>query len=75
VLRAGEQPADGELHVAGTVAEIVYAGSETRIVVDTVLGQALSALELNAAVGRHDLQRGDKVTLTWPPEASRVLAR
>jgi putative spermidine/putrescine transport system ATP-binding protein len=73
VLREGAAPAAGEVSVDGTVHEIVYAGSESRVLVTTAAGPILTALELNAAVGRGDLERGRRVTLAWPRDAVRLL--
>jgi putative spermidine/putrescine transport system ATP-binding protein len=65
--------AQGELRVDATVREIVYAGSQTRVVTDAEHGLTLSALVLNTSVGLPKLQRGDSVTLTWERAAARVL--
>jgi putative spermidine/putrescine transport system ATP-binding protein len=63
----------GDVRVDGTVREIVYAGSQTRIVVDADHDLTLTALMLNTSVGTPDLHRGDSVTLSWDRAAARVL--
>jgi putative spermidine/putrescine transport system ATP-binding protein len=66
--------ADGEIRAGGVVREVVYAGSQTRVVVDTDAGITMTALLLNVAVGRSEVQRGSRVTLSWPRDACRQLA-
>ena len=63
----------GAHRATGTVAEVVYAGSTTRVLVD--IGRAtLSAVLLNTAEDHApDLTRGARVTLAWHPSAARRL--
>jgi putative spermidine/putrescine transport system ATP-binding protein len=72
VLAADERPRPGEGAVRGTVREVVYAGAESRLVVDAA-GATLSAVQLNSAPGRQPIGRGETVTLAWDPAALRVL--
>jgi putative spermidine/putrescine transport system ATP-binding protein len=63
-----ERPDDTDV-APGTVAEVVYAGSVTRFVVDLESGGRLIALEGNGRSARHDeLGRGDRVELVWHRE-------
>jgi putative spermidine/putrescine transport system ATP-binding protein len=73
ILNGGDSPDADEISVHGTVREIVYAGSETRIVVDTPAGVTLTALQLNVAIGPAALERGAPVTLAWQRTAARTL--
>ncbi len=73
-IHRGPAAATDEVTVAGVVREIVYAGSETRVVVDVDGGVTLSAVALNAVAGSAPISRGDHVTLGWPRGAARVLA-
>ena len=70
---AGASGDAGEIVVAGTVREVVYAGAATRVLVDTAAGASVSALVLNDAAGRATVERGDRVTLTWPRSAARAV--
>jgi putative spermidine/putrescine transport system ATP-binding protein len=72
VLRAGDQPAPGDLRVEAVVREVVYAGSETRVVADGP-GGPLSALVLNVTADGAGVRRGDQVTLAWPTSATNVI--
>jgi putative spermidine/putrescine transport system ATP-binding protein len=66
---AGARPA-GQRRVEGTVASVQYQGAVTRIMVDvngTLLGVALPAGALPAA-------QGERVTLSWRPDALHPLA-
>jgi putative spermidine/putrescine transport system ATP-binding protein len=71
VLPAGAPAAPGDGSVTGVVREVIYAGSESRVVV-AAAGATLTALQLNAG-GAGVLARGDTVVLSWHPEAVRVL--
>jgi putative spermidine/putrescine transport system ATP-binding protein len=73
VLAAGNRGEPGEISVDGLVREIVYAGAETRVVVDGPHGLTLSSLLLNASAATLDLHRGDPVTLCWPAAAVRAI--
>lgn len=68
---------DGRITVDGVVTEIVYAGAESRVLVDVGGGETepplLTALRLNAAGADHSLERGSRVTLAWPRLAVRRL--
>jgi putative spermidine/putrescine transport system ATP-binding protein len=72
VLRRGESPRDGDVRVDAVVREVVYAGSETRVVADAH-GTTLTTLLLNAAPEAASVHRGDEVTLTWPVGATNVI--
>jgi putative spermidine/putrescine transport system ATP-binding protein len=74
VVPRGEPVPDGALRVDGTVREVVYAGSVSRLVVDTRAGLAISATLLNATGDVDAVGRGAEVTASWPPGALRRIA-
>jgi putative spermidine/putrescine transport system ATP-binding protein len=69
----GTPAAAGEIAVDGVVAEIVYAGAQTKVVADVPGGARLTALLLNVAPTATSLTRGDRITLCWHRSAERVL--
>ncbi|MCU1472410.1 ABC transporter ATP-binding protein [Amnibacterium sp.] len=73
VLPAGTAAGGGLRSTEGTVAEVVYAGSTTRLIVDTDAGAALSVVQLNADTGPAALRRGDRAVVAWHPESVRTL--
>ncbi len=75
ILADGAAGRPGEVSVTGRIREIVYAGSETRVVVDAEHGLTLSALVLNVSLAAPDLHRDDRVTLAWDRAAARPLDR
>jgi spermidine/putrescine transport system ATP-binding protein len=72
VLDAAE---DGMVRLAGTVAERVYVGTATQVIVELAGGVRVVALEQNTQRARADdrWEIGDKVTVAWLPEHSLVL--
>jgi putative spermidine/putrescine transport system ATP-binding protein len=63
----------GANRASGTVAEVVYAGSTTRVLVD-IGSTTLSAVLLNTAAGEApDLSRGARVMVAWHPSAAHHL--
>jgi putative spermidine/putrescine transport system ATP-binding protein len=73
IQRDARDVATDEVAVDGVVREIVYAGAETRVVADVDGGVTLSAVLLNVSVAATQVQRGDRVTLSWPRAAAREL--
>jgi len=67
----GDAP-DG-VRADGVVREVVYAGSETRLVVDADAGVTLTALVLNATGASSQFPRDTRVTLSWSPDSTRFL--
>ena len=63
----------GNVTVAGRIREIVYAGAQTRIVVDTDVGPSMTAVQLNSAQTSSGWQRGDRVVLAWDRAAARAI--
>jgi putative spermidine/putrescine transport system ATP-binding protein len=72
LLDAADTASPGDVVVAGTVRDTVYAGSETRVVVDTESGASLTALLLNTSAPQR-VDRGQRVRLAWSPEAARII--
>jgi putative spermidine/putrescine transport system ATP-binding protein len=71
-IRIGPPDPD-DVHLDGTLREVVYAGSQTRLVVDGPDGANLSVTVLNSAVGSSGFRRGERLTLSWPRAACREL--
>jgi putative spermidine/putrescine transport system ATP-binding protein len=74
VLADGREPALGDIVLDGTVRELVYAGAETRVLVDAGDGLTMTALVLNTGPGDLSLRRGQQVRLAWPADAAHPLA-
>jgi putative spermidine/putrescine transport system ATP-binding protein len=56
----------GDVCVAGSVSELVYAGAETRVFVELDTGDTVVAVRHNVAEdGHHALRRGQQVWLSW----------
>jgi spermidine/putrescine transport system ATP-binding protein len=69
---ANGRPPEGGSRVDGTIAQAVYLGSLTQFHVDTECGRIVShRMNDEPAAG---LGEGRRVTLTWAPEHSAVLA-
>jgi spermidine/putrescine transport system ATP-binding protein len=66
---------DGMVRVTGTVAERVYVGTATQVIVELPGGLRLVALEQNTRRARADdrWEIGDQVTMAWDPQHSLVL--
>jgi putative spermidine/putrescine transport system ATP-binding protein len=62
--RPGRQPADGDVCAEGVVAEVVYTGATTRVIVSLDAGAEVTALVQNTgAVGDLTVQRGDRAQI------------
>ena len=70
-----DEQEDGMVRLEGTVAERVYVGTTTQVIVELAPGTRVVALEQNTHVSdAHDRwEIGEPVTLAWRPEHSRVL--
>jgi len=70
-----DELAPGMAEVEGTVAERVYLGTTTQIIVELGPGARLVALEQNTAQARADdrWELGDRVRIGWRPEHGQVL--
>jgi putative spermidine/putrescine transport system ATP-binding protein len=68
---ATTQAGPREVHVEGTVREVVYSGAATRVVVDVPPDLTLTALVLNAESDGAVVDRGQSVTLSWEAAAIR----
>ena len=73
VLRRAGAAGPDEVVVEAVVREVVYAGAETRVVVDAAGGLTLAAVVLNSAGPTADVRRGDPVTLCWDRDAVNVI--
>ena len=60
-------------HVGGTVADVIYLGSLTQLMIDLRTGEQLTVHRLNDDVGGSDLRVGDDVVLHWAAEHSFVI--
>jgi spermidine/putrescine transport system ATP-binding protein len=73
-LTAGEVGArDRASRVGGTVADVVYLGSVTQLIVELRTGERLTVHRLNDEVGAVDPRPGDRVALHWAAEHSFVI--
>jgi spermidine/putrescine transport system ATP-binding protein len=65
----------GMAEVEGTIAERVYLGTATQLIVELAPGARLVALEQNTARARSDdrWELGDRVRIAWKPEHAQVL--
>jgi putative spermidine/putrescine transport system ATP-binding protein len=71
LLTDGQAEQPGSISATGRVAEVVYAGPASRIIVDLDLGaQRLVVMQQNqqSSPGDIDALRGQSVRLTWRPE-------
>lgn len=59
--------------VDGTIAEVVYLGSTTQMIVELPTGERLAVHRLNDDAAEHDPAHGDRVTLHWAAEHSFVI--
>lgn len=73
ISQAGFIATPSEFAAEGTVREIVYAGAETRTVVDVGNDVTLTVLLLNTSSDAVDFQRGDRVTVHWDRSAVRAI--
>jgi spermidine/putrescine transport system ATP-binding protein len=66
---------EGMAAVEGTIAERVYMGTATQLIVELAPGARLVALEQNTARARADdrWELGDRVRVGWHPEHGQVL--
>ena len=66
---------DGMVQVPGTVAERVYVGTATQVIIELQGGARIVALEQNTERARSDdrWEIGHAVTVGWLPEHSLVL--
>jgi spermidine/putrescine transport system ATP-binding protein len=66
---------DGLVRLPGTIAERVYVGTATQVIVELEGGARIVALEQNTERARADdrWELGDRVTVAWLPEHSLVL--
>jgi spermidine/putrescine transport system ATP-binding protein len=68
------EPVPGDsCHVQGTVAEVVYLGSTTQMIVELPTGERLAVHRLNDDAAGADPAGGDRVTLHWAAEHSFVV--
>jgi putative spermidine/putrescine transport system ATP-binding protein len=63
VLSESDSPGDG---VAGTVVDVIYAGAQTRLHVDTDAGVRMIAAVPNTGADNPGRTRGERVRLVWP---------
>ena len=59
--------------VSGTIADVVYLGSVTQLIVDLRTGERLSVHRLNDEVGAEEPRPGDTVVLQWAADHSFVI--
>ena len=59
------EPTSGDIVAEGTIAEVVYVGSGTRIIVDLDAGVRVTVLEQNDQTYSADDERGSRVRVSW----------
>jgi spermidine/putrescine transport system ATP-binding protein len=73
-IKLGEPDAEsGQARVHGTVAEAVYLGSMTQVIVDLPTGERLVVHRLNDRLDGDEVQAGDRIVLHWAAEHSFVI--
>ena len=73
-IKLGEPPVEGgQARVHGTVAEAVYLGSMTQVIVDLPTGERLVVHRLNDRLDGDEVQAGDRIVLHWAAEHSFVI--
>lgn len=67
---AGTKASAGKVAIPGTVSEVIYLGTSTRLLVDLDGGYRLNVLEQNVSTRGSDAhdRRGTAVVATWSPE-------
>ena len=64
-IRDAKSGSAGAISVVGEIAEEIYVGTATRVLVDTDAGLRLSVLEQNAATRTEHDRRGQRVVAEW----------
>jgi spermidine/putrescine transport system ATP-binding protein len=64
---------DRDTSVEATVADVVYLGSVTQLIVELRTGERLMVHRLNDEVGAEDPRPGDRIVLRWAAEHSFVI--
>jgi putative spermidine/putrescine transport system ATP-binding protein len=64
-VRPGDPVGPDDAAADGVVAEVVYAGAETRLYVDLDAGTRMVVARPNAEGGRPEVAPGDRVRLVW----------
>ena len=73
LIKVGADAGDRSSRVSGTVADVVYLGSTTQVLVDLRTGERLAVHSLNDEVDADEPRPGDRVTLRWSAEHSYVI--
>jgi spermidine/putrescine transport system ATP-binding protein len=70
-----EKPEEGMVSIEGTIAERVYVGTSTQVIVELADGVRLIALDQNFNRAKSDdrWEIGDRLQVSWHPEHSLVL--
>jgi spermidine/putrescine transport system ATP-binding protein len=70
-----EDPEEGMVSIEGTIAERVYVGTSTQVIVQLSNGVRLIALDQNFNRAKADdrWEIGDRLRVSWHPEHSLVL--
>ena len=76
-LRLLDEPGrlgQGEARIDGVVRETVYAGAQTRVIVDADGGFTITAVLLNSSVAPEQLQRGSRVAVAFDRASARPIS-
>ena len=69
----GRRVLDRDTSVEATVADVVYLGSVTQLIVELGTGERLMVHRLNDEVGAEDPRPGDRIAMRWAAEHSFVI--
>jgi ABC-type Fe3+/spermidine/putrescine transport system ATPase subunit len=69
----GDPDGEGMSRVHGTIAEVVYLGSMTQLIIDLKTGERVTVHELNDDLKGALPRTGDPVVVQWAAESSFVI--
>jgi spermidine/putrescine transport system ATP-binding protein len=72
-IKTEGEPGPRDSRVTGTVADVVYLGSVTQLLVGLPTGERLTVHRLNDEIGATDPAPGQRVTLRWAADHSYVI--
>jgi ABC-type Fe3+/spermidine/putrescine transport system ATPase subunit len=72
-IKIGGDAGARDSRVCGTVADVVYLGSVTQLLVELPTGERLTVHRLNDELGVKDPAPGERVTLRWAADHSYVI--
>ena len=67
-------PGNWRLSLPGTITEVIYLGTSTRLLVELPTGQVLTVLEQNASTRSTDDRRGESVVARFAADRAERVA-